>query len=165
MKPEAPSEYRGDFRPIKTNVPVSKSANTCPSWPSWRTSSRSSARSAMTARACQQHTYISDRIPRRAERDAAVSPQSSECLVSHHSHVRRTSSRFTVHVANHVRYDGSAYLGNGFEPFLIKGDPNHPISRFPDWPSNRLPPIAFKVAWISWLIWIECVASWTPVAR
>jgi hypothetical protein len=30
LKPDAPSEYRGEFRPIPTKVPASRSANICP---------------------------------------------------------------------------------------------------------------------------------------
>ena len=38
LKPEAPAEVRGEFRPIKTSVGGSKSVNTCLSWPSAQTS-------------------------------------------------------------------------------------------------------------------------------
>ena len=46
LKPDAPAEIRGEFKPIDTNVPASRSASTCRSWPGAPTSSPFSAASA-----------------------------------------------------------------------------------------------------------------------
>ncbi|RLS36365.1 MAG: DUF1501 domain-containing protein, partial [Planctomycetota bacterium] len=37
-----------------------------------------------------------------------------------------------AHVANHVRYDGAAYLGSSLQPFLVTADPNKPNFRVPN---------------------------------
>ena len=49
LKPEAPLALRGEFAPIKTNVPGIEISNTFHCWPGWRTSTPSSAPSPTTA--------------------------------------------------------------------------------------------------------------------
>jgi len=38
LKPDAPAEVRGEFKPIPTNVPAFKSASICPVWHAVQTS-------------------------------------------------------------------------------------------------------------------------------
>ena len=45
MKPDAPADYRGEFKPIKTNVPGLDVCELMPRLARWPTSTRSSARS------------------------------------------------------------------------------------------------------------------------
>ena len=44
LKPDAPDDIRGEFRPIATSTPGCRSASTCRCWPSGASSGRWSAR-------------------------------------------------------------------------------------------------------------------------
>lgn len=132
MKPEAPSEYRGDLRPIKTNVPgieicehLPKLAKLADKFALIRSLSHDSPGHVNST-----HTLVTG-YPGELNEMPPYRPTHPNAWSVITKTLGERQPGMPIHVANHVRYDGSAYLGNGYEPFLIKGDPNDPKFKVP----------------------------------
>ncbi len=118
MKPEAPSEYRGDFRPIKTNVPgieicehLPKLAKLADKYALIRSLSHDSPGHVNST-----HTLVTG-YPGELNEMPPYRPNHPNAWSVITKVLGERNPGVPIHVANHVRYDGSAYLGNGFEPF------------------------------------------------
>ena len=136
-KPDAPSEYRGPYAPIDTNVPGIRISELLPRL------ARISDRYALlrsVAHNAGGHPAGSLRVlcddPDRADKPAPVHPDWMS--VAHH--LRHDSARA---IPNYVsvnavdRYDnfqiaGPAYLGRSYEPFKVTGDPSRPDFEVPN---------------------------------
>jgi hypothetical protein len=133
MKPEAPSEYRGEFRPMPTNVP---GIDVCELLPLHaKTADRFSLIRSIThdfsGHDGGQKRVMTGRIPRTpagfindAPAGAAVVAKMREKFVTGvpSNILMRDVNRVGVHVYSL----GSAYLGPSYHPFDISGDPSTP---------------------------------------
>ncbi len=133
MKPDAPSEYRGEFRPISTNVPGMEITEHLPRLASLadRFSLIRSLTHESPGHVNSTHTLVTGypgdltEIPPYKPKHPNAWSVITKCL-------GEKRPGLPVHVANHVRYDGAAYLGGGLEPFLVQGDPNSPGFQVPN---------------------------------
>jgi hypothetical protein len=133
LKPQAPSEYRGEFNPIPTNVPGIEITEHLPLLAA-RADQFALLRSLShesPGHVNSTHTLVTGYPGELAE----IPPYQPK-----HPNLWSVASKFLgerrtglpVHVANRVRYDGAAYLGGGLEPFLVPGDPNSPKFQVPN---------------------------------
>ncbi len=132
MKPDAPSEYRGDFRPIATNVNgleicehLPKLARMADKFSLIRSLSHDSPGHVNST-----HTLVTG-FPGDLVETPPYHPKHPNAWSVMTKLLGEKRSGLPIHVANHVRYDGAAYLGNGYEPLLVKGDPNAPGFQVP----------------------------------
>ncbi|MBX3440935.1 MAG: DUF1501 domain-containing protein [Planctomyces sp.] len=130
-KPDAPSEYRGPFQPIDSTAPGVRLCELLP-----------------------RHAAIADRftILRSVVHTGFCHQQGTQQLLTGHpvlqmknqpdhpdllsiAHRVRHDARRTL--PNYVglppvNYSGSAYLGSGYDPFAVYGDPNSPSFAIPN---------------------------------
>jgi uncharacterized protein (DUF1501 family) len=126
MKPEAPTDYRGEFRPIATNVPGIEICEHLPHLAKMadRFSLVRSLNHDSPGHVNSTHTLVTGypgdlvEMPPYGPKHPNAWSVITKLLGSRHPCL-------PAHVANHVRYDGAAYLGGGLEPFLVKNDPNN----------------------------------------
>ncbi len=125
MKPDAPSEYRGDFRPIATNVQgleicehLPKLARMADKFSLIRSLSHDSPGHVNST-----HTLVTG-FPGDLVETPPYQPKHPNAWSVMTKLLGEKRPGLPIHVANHVRYDGAAYLGSGYEPLLVKGDPN-----------------------------------------
>lgn len=145
MKPEAPSEYRGAFRPIRTNVGgieisehLPKLAKIADKFSLIRSLSHDSPGHVNST-----HTLVTG-YPGELTETPPYHPKHPNAWSVMTRLLGEKRPWLPVHVANHVRYDGSAYLGGGFEPFLIRGDPNAPDFQVPGLAVEQIASDRFK---------------------
>ncbi|MEZ6044403.1 MAG: DUF1501 domain-containing protein [Planctomycetaceae bacterium] len=142
LKPEAPIEYRGEFFPIDTNVPGIQISEHLPK----------------LARLADKYSLI-----RSLSHDSPGHVNSTHTLMTaypgnlveappfrpDHPDLWSVISHFKgpVHegVPTHValpfmRYNGSAYLGGGLDPFIMKSDPNATEFKVPNVKFERITP-------------------------
>ncbi len=133
LKPNAPSEYRGEFRPIQTNVRGIEISEHLP----------------LLARHADKFAII-----RSLQHDSSGHVNSTHTLLTGHPgevmeappfrpkypDVRAVISKVlgarSPNLPSHLavpetKYFGAAYLGNELEPMRVTGDPNHPDFRSP----------------------------------
>jgi hypothetical protein len=136
-KPGAPSDYRGPFQPIDTNIPGIQLTELLPRL------SRIADRYALLRSVAHEaggHPAGSLRVlsgdPAAADKPEPIFPDWMSIV----SYLRRDSKR---RIPNYVavnpvdRYDsfviaGPAYLGPSYEPFKVTGDPNQPNFEVPN---------------------------------
>lgn len=145
MKPEAPSEFRGDFRPIRTNVPgieisehLPKLAKMADKFSLIRSLSHDSPGHVNST-----HTLVTG-YPGDLVETPPYHPRHPNAWSVITKHLGEKRPGLPAHVANYVRYDGPAYLGSGFEPFLVKGDPNSPNFQVPGLAVEQIAGERFK---------------------
>lgn len=145
LKPEAPSEYRGAFRPIRTNVEgieisehLPKLAKIADKFSLIRSLSHDSPGHVNST-----HTLVTG-YPGDLVEMPPYHPKHPNAWSVMTRLLGEKRPGLPVHVANHVRYDGSAYLGAGFEPFLVKGDPNSPDFQVPGLAVEQISSDRFK---------------------
>ena len=139
MKPDAPAEIRGPFRPIKTNVPGHPDhARSSRAWRSTRTSSRWSASVYHTGAGGPRHRPPDDadgpavpgghRAPARRLRAGQA-----EGAEGRHPAARAAAPADRATPAATCRTARSAgFLGKTFDPFVLNADPVGPrTSRSP----------------------------------
>ena len=133
MKPEAPSEYRGEFRPIRTNVPGIEISEHLPLLASMadRFSLIRSLSHDSPGHVNSTHTLVTG-YPGDLVETPPYRPRHPNAWSVITKLLGERRPGLPVHVANHVRYDGAAYLGSGLEPFLVKGDPSSPAFQVPN---------------------------------
>ena len=126
LKPEAPSAYRGEFNPIKTNVPGIEISEYLPRL------ARLADQFALirdvhhgsTGHANSSHTMMTAYPGERVE----VSPFKPK-YPDFHAVVNRVVGDWSHQVPPAIvlprqRYQGSAYLGAAVDPLKVTGDPN-----------------------------------------
>jgi hypothetical protein len=134
LKPDAPLEYRGEFRPIATNVPGIRICEHLP----------------RLARLADRYTII-----RTLNHDSPGHVNSTHSITTGHPgdlvemppYHPKYPDMYAV--ANkvlgerrpgvppfvgipHIRYQGAGHLGGGLDPLIIKGDPNEAAFRVPN---------------------------------
>ncbi len=139
LKPEAPSEYRGEFRPIQTNVPgieisehLPKIASLADKFSLIRSLSHESPGHVNST-----HTLVTG-YPGDLTEIPPYRPNHPNAWSVISRLLGEKRPGLPVHVANHVRYDGAAYLGGGLDPFLVSGDPNNPAFQVPNLSPNGI---------------------------
>lgn len=133
MKPEAPLEYRGEFRPIRTNV---SGIEICEHLP--RLAARADRFSLIRSLSHDSpghvnstHTLVTA-YPGELIETPPYEPKHPNAWSVITKLLGQRRPDLPAHVANHVRYDGAAYLGHGLQPFLVTGDPNQAEFRVPN---------------------------------
>ncbi|WP_406695992.1 DUF1501 domain-containing protein [Singulisphaera sp. Ch08] len=126
LKPDAPSEYRGPFRPIATNVPGIEISEQLPNLAA-RADRFALVRSLFHNR--NEHSGGTGRML-SGYASVAANPFQSEfpeigSVVA--KHLEPQASDLPLFVANGSFYGGGpAYLGPAYVPFISSGDPNSP---------------------------------------
>lgn len=139
LKPDAPSEYRGEFKPIKTNVPGIEITEHLPliAGMADKFSLIRSLSHDSPGHVNSTHTLVTG-YPGDLVETPPYQPKHPNAwsVISKFLGERRPG--LPAHVANHVRYDGAAYLGGGLEPFLVQNDPNSPTFQVPNLDVNSI---------------------------
>ena len=133
MKPEAPQEYRGEFRPIKTPVPGLEITEHLPLLAA-RADRFSLIRSLShdsPGHVNSTHTLVTA-YPGELNEQPPYAPKHPNAWSVMTKLLGQRRPDMPAHVANHVRYDGAAYLGSSLQPFLVTADPNNPNFRVPN---------------------------------
>lgn len=132
MKPNAPVEYRGDFKPIATNLP---GVTVCEHLPKMARMMdkicqiRSTAHTESGDHTAATH-YVLTGYPQRP--DPAGQPAGSLVYPSFGSVVNRelgwrnSLPPYVLIGQEWTPFALSGYIGSGFDPLIIKGDPNDP---------------------------------------
>ncbi len=138
MKPDAPSEYRGAFRPMRTNVP---GIEVCEHLPL-----HAKVADRFTLIRSISHGYaghdgahkrvLTGRIPKKAAGFVNDAPAVGSIVAKMRENFRRDALTFTSGQKAGTNADaysqGSAYLGFAYTPFLIPGDPSDPKFSIPN---------------------------------
>ena len=137
MKPDAPSEYRGDFSPIPTNVP---GIEVCEHLPL-----HAKVADRFTLIRSISHEFgghdgahkrvLTGRIPKSPTGFVNDAPAVGSVVAKMREHLRRDVLNFTSGQRARTDADaysqGAAYLGFAYRPFLIPGDPSDPKFSIP----------------------------------
>ena len=127
MKPDAPAEYRGEFRPITTNVPGHRRLRACcRCTPRWPTSTRSSARSPTSSPTTAAGTSGSSPAAIRIEPTGFVNdyPMVGSMVAKMREERERRRAELRLRRRRRPRTAstsfsfGSAYLGPATHPFI-----------------------------------------------
>lgn len=134
LKPDAPLEYRGEFRPIGTNVP---GIDICEHLPLL---ARQADKFALV-RSCHHtsdghvnstHTMLTG-YPGEAVEAPPFRPKYPDFWAVSQKRLAAEPGGMPFHVAlPDTRYEGAAYLGAGLAPMKVPGDPNADEFRVPD---------------------------------
>jgi hypothetical protein len=133
MKPEAPSEFRGELRPVKTNVP---GIDVCELMPlhtkiADRFSLIRSISHEFSDHGGGHKRVMTGRIPRSPVNNINDAPAGAAIVAKmREKFARGMPSNVLIAEDNHIGFDefalGSAYLGPSYHPFEIPGDPSQP---------------------------------------
>lgn len=134
LKPEAPAEYRGEFNPIKTNVPgieicehLPRLAKLADKYALIRSCHHDS-----TGHVNSTHTMMTAFRGEEVETPPYKPKYPDVWAVINHAR-GDWSRRVPPYVAlPRTRYDGAAYLGSAADPLIVKGDPNQKGFRVDD---------------------------------
>jgi len=124
LKPEAPAEYRGEFKPIKTNVPGMEICELLPNL-AQMADKFAIVRSLHHNR--NEHSggtnrFLSGYTPTAANPSDGEYPEIASVVSQQLEHTARD---IPLVVANTKFYGGGpAYLGAAHSPFMFRGDPN-----------------------------------------
>ncbi len=134
LKPDAPSEYRGEFRPIKTNVPGLEISEHLPllAKQADKIAILRSLHHDSPGHVNSTHTMVTG-YPGNLVETPPYSPDYPDFW----SVVSRMRGSKVPGVPPHVampriRYYGSAHLGSGIAPFYVDADPNSPKFSVPN---------------------------------
>ncbi len=134
LKPLAPTEYRGEFRPIATNVPGIEISEHLPLL---------AARADKFAliRSCHHdspshvnstHTMLTG-YPGELAEAPPFRPKYPDVWAVTNQFLGERAAGMPPHIVlPTVRYNGSAYLGQHLEPLVVPGDPNEPSFAMPN---------------------------------
>jgi hypothetical protein len=133
MKPDAPSEIRGEFRPIRTNVPGIEVSELLPLHAACadRYSLIRSISHEFADHGGGHKRFLTGRSPKEPTGFVNDSPMVGSFVARHLEGVSRGLPNYTALVDNgrsgvDVFSFGSAYLGPSFDPFIVVGDPADP---------------------------------------
>jgi hypothetical protein len=133
MKPDAPTEYRGEFRPIRTNVP---GVDVCELLPMHakiadRFTLLRSLSHDFSSHEGGRRRVLTGRIPKSATSFVNDAPAAGSVVAKIRAEVSRGVPNYISAVDSgragaDVFAFGAAYLGPSHTPFEIIGDPNRP---------------------------------------
>jgi len=126
MKPEAPLEYRGDFRPVPTNVPGIEISEHLPGLA--RLADKFAIVRSLShdspGHVNSTHTMLSG-YPGESIEAPPFQPRHPDLWAVASKMLGERRAGVPAHVAlPRIRYNGAAYLGGGLEPFIVAADPN-----------------------------------------
>lgn len=134
LKPDAPSEYRGEFRPIATNVPGIEISEHLP-----RLAARADKYSII--RSCHHdspghvnstHTMLTG-YPGELVEALPYRPKYPDVWAVANQVLGERAAGMPPHIVlPFMRYQGSAYLGQTLDPLVVAGDPNEPKFAMPN---------------------------------
>ena len=134
LKPDAPQEYRGEFRPIPTNVPGVLISEHLPLL------ARQADKFALI-RSCHHdspghvsatHTVLTGYPGENAEKPPYQPKYPDFWAVSQKMLGERQAGAPARVAFPRTRYEGAAYLRGGLDPLIVSGDPNLPDFHVPD---------------------------------
>ena len=140
MKPDAPAEYRGDFRPIRTNVP---GIDLCELFPR---QAKIAHRFTLVRSVCHDFAdhggahkrFMTGRVPATPTEFVNDAPAVTSIVTRMLESRRRSPLPACVAGVDDGRSHidvfslGSAYLGPSQTPFIVAGDPSRPDFRIKD---------------------------------
>ena len=138
MKPDAPSEYRGDFRPIRTNVPGIEVCELLPlhAKVADRFNLVRSVSHGFGGHDGAHKRFLTGRIPKSPTGFVNDAPSVGSIVAKMRENFRPDALTFTSGQRARTNADafsqGAAYLGLSYEPFLINGDTTDPKSWLPN---------------------------------
>src|SRR5262249_53324217 len=126
LKPDAPAEYRGEFRPIPTNVPGLEISEHLPLLA--RMADKLAIVRSLShdspGHVSSTHTLLSG-YPGEPVEAPPFQPKHPDLWAVAGKLLGPSVAGVPFHVAlPRIRYNGAAYLGGGLEPFVVSGDPN-----------------------------------------
>jgi hypothetical protein len=133
LKPDAPSEFRGDFKPIRTNVPgmlisehLPRLARLADKFALLRSLHHES-----TGHVNSTHTLLSA-YPGEVVETPPFQPRHPDVWAVANKMLGAKTPGVPAYVAlPRTRYTGAAYLGSGLDPLVVKNDPSQPDYRPP----------------------------------
>jgi hypothetical protein len=126
LKPNAPREYRGEFSPIPTNVPGIEVSEHLPllAQRADRFALLRSVSHESDGHVNSTHTMLSAYPGERVEMPP-FAPKHPDLWAVASKTLGDRREGVPAHVAMpRLRYNGSAYLGGGLDPFVVTADPN-----------------------------------------
>lgn len=140
LKPDAPSEYRGQFRPIPTNVPGLLISEHLPLL-------AQQADKFALIRSCHHdspghvnstHTFMTG-YPGETVETPPYHPKYPDFFAVANKLLGERTGGAPARVAMpRTRYEGAAYLTGGLDPLVVTGDPNLPDFRVPNLALNDI---------------------------
>lgn len=133
LKPTAPSEYRGEFRPIPTNVPGIDISEHLPllAQQADKYSLVRSLHHDSPGHVNSTHTMLTGHVGEAVEMPP-YQPKYPDVRAVAHKVLGRRKPDVPAHIVMpYYRYYGPAYLGRDIEPLPVKDDPNTPDFRPP----------------------------------
>lgn len=134
LKPQAPREYRGEFAPIRTNVPGIEISEHLPGLAQRadRFSLLRSVSHESNGHVNSTHTMLSA-YPGEPVEMPPFAPKHPDLWAVASKTLGDRTDGVPTHVAMPLlRYHGSAYLGGGLAPFVVSADPNKPDFQVPN---------------------------------
>jgi len=134
LKPDAPVEYRGEFKPIRTNVPGIQICEHLPRLARLadKFSLIRSCHHDSPGHVNSTHTLLTG-YPGAAVETAPFKPKYPDIWAVVNKLLGDTSAGVPPYVAMpHPRYNGAAYLGDRYDPLTVAGDPNAAAFRVPN---------------------------------
>jgi len=130
-KPDAPTEYRGPFTAIDTNVPGIRLSNLMPHQA--KIADRFTLVRSLHHRAICHQQGLQTLWTGHEELVLKQFPDHPDCFCVLSKVRSRPGDTLPVHVGiPPLPYAGPAYLGPSFEPFTVGGDPNQPTFEVPN---------------------------------
>jgi hypothetical protein len=133
LKPDAPAEIRGEFRPMATRVPGLKVCELLPRHA--RIADKFSLIRSVThefsAHAGGVQQVLTGRPPKEREKDEPDFPDLGSIVKRVRSQPGRDLPS-SVSIPSRVQSGGPAYLGKGYEPFVLSGNLRDPNYRVPN---------------------------------
>ncbi|MEX2285572.1 MAG: DUF1501 domain-containing protein, partial [Planctomycetaceae bacterium] len=136
LKPEAPAEFRGDFRPIETNVPGMQISEHLPLLA--RQADKFAILRSMThgnsGHGLADHYMLTGYHPTPAFNQNLTPNNERPChgsIIAHKFGPRGSVPPYVALPRQHPS-GGSAYLGSSAAPFVVDADPNSPDFAVPD---------------------------------
>lgn len=133
LKPEAPTEYRGEFRPIKTNVPGIEISEHLPllSKHADKFALVRSLHHDSPGHVNSTHTLLTGHVGETIE-TPPFEPKYPDARAVIQKVLGPRSAQVPAHVAiPYTKYFGGAYLGNRLNPLIVSADPNSPAFQSP----------------------------------
>ncbi|MCC2669743.1 MAG: hypothetical protein K0Q72_2214, partial [Armatimonadetes bacterium] len=130
-KPDAPVEYRGPFTAIDTNVPGIRVSNLMPLQA--KLADKYALIRSVHHRAICHQQGLQTLWTGHEELVLKQKPDHPDCFCVLSKVRSRPGDTLPVHVGiPPLPYAGPAYLGPGYEPFTVGGDPNQPTFEVPN---------------------------------
>src|SRR5438105_2223827 len=130
-KPDAPEEYRGPFKAIETSLPGLRFSELMPRQA--KLAHRCALIRSLRHRAICHQQGLQTLWTGHEELVLKNKPDHPDCFCVIAKARERPGETLPVHVGiPNLPYAGPAYLGPGYEPFVVSGDPSQPTFEVPN---------------------------------